>query len=323
MKHVFLTRRIPDAGIKLLHKARIATDIFPHDHPIERKELLKALRAKPYDGIITLLTDNIDEEVLRAAGPQLAIVANYAVGFDNISLKAAKEHRVAVANTPGDDIAESVAEHAIALMFALAHRIVEADTFARSGTYSGWSPSLLLGNDLFGKTVGIVGMGRIGHAIARRLAEGFGMRILYTNKHGDTQAEHEFGAKRVSLAMLLRQSDIVSLHLPLTPNTRHLINASAFQKMKRSAFLINTARGSIVEESALIHALETHRIAGAALDVFEHEPAIPKTMRKLSNIVLTPHTASATVSVRNAMAVRTAQNIIAALNHKPIPYRVI
>lgn len=323
MKHIYLTRSLPEAGLKLLRKAKIAMDIFPKDRPMKRYELLRALHAKPYDGLVTLLTDTIDREVLLAAGPQLKIVANYAVGFDNIELKAAKEQRVAVANAPGDDIAESVAEHTIALLFALTHRLVEADQFTRAGLYRGWSPELLLGNNLMGKTLGIVGMGRIGRAVARRMAEGFHTRILYTNAHGDTEAERDFGAKRVSLPILLRQSDLVSLHVPLTPSTHHLINANALAKMKKSAFLINTSRGSVVEEQALIQALENHRIAGAALDVYEHEPLVPKALRRMRQVVLTPHTASATKEVRDAMALRTANNIIAALHGESIPYRVI
>ena len=196
--------------------------MYPHDHPIPRGELLKRLKAKRYDAIITILTDRVDEAVLKAAGSQLKVIANYAVGFDNIDVEAARRHGVIVTNTPGPEISESVAEHTIALLFALTHRIVESDQFARDGRYKSWGPQQLLGTDVIGKTIGLVGMGRIGQALARRLYDGFGVKIVYTNQTRDVGVEHRERARRLTLPLLK-----TPLHVPLTAQTHHLLASAS------------------------------------------------------------------------------------------------
>ncbi|MBI2476579.1 D-glycerate dehydrogenase [Candidatus Uhrbacteria bacterium] len=322
-KHVLITRPIPDAGIALLKKKGLLVDVSERDTLMPRKELIRRLRAKKYDALLSILTDHIDESVLKAGGASLRVVANYAVGVDNIDLEAAKRHGVIVCNAAGDEISESVAEHAIALMFALAHRIVEADEYARRGHYVGWGPQLLLGTDLIGKTVGIVGVGAIGERVMRRLWDGFHIKLLYANPRPNIVAEQKYGAKRMSLRALLRQADFVSLHLPLLPSTHHLIGRKEFDVMKKTAYLVNTARGAIVDEAALIDALRKKKIAGAALDVFEHEPRIPKALLAFSNVITTPHTASATIETRQAMSRRAAENIVAALSGRKPKNRVV
>ncbi|MBT6254109.1 D-glycerate dehydrogenase [Candidatus Uhrbacteria bacterium] len=321
-KKILITREIPDEGVKMLKK-KFDVDIYPHDRPIPRRELIKRLQSKRYDALLSILTDNIDAKVLDAAGGQLMVVANYAVGYNNIDLEAAKERKVIITNTPGPEISESVAEHTIALMFGLAHRIVEGDDYARAGRYKYWGPQLLLGSDIVNKTVGIVGMGRIGSSIAKRLHDGFGVKILYTNRSNNKDAEKQFGAKRVSLNELLKRSDFVTLHVPLLPETHHLIGAKQLKMMKKTAFLINTSRGPVVDEKALIAALKKQSIGGAALDVYEFEPKIPYALRTLSNVISTPHTASATIETRQSMSRRAAENIIAVLSGKKPKNKVV
>ena len=216
----------------------------------------------------------MDADFFKAAGPNLKIVANYAVGFDNVDLAAAKKAGVTVTNTPSDKVSEAVAEHTFALMLTLARRISEADAYAKAKKYQGWDPSLLLGADVYGKTLGIVGAGRIGSAVARRAVTGFGMKLAYSDMRKNEQLEKDFGAAHLSFEKLLETSDFVSLHVPLLPATRHLISTSEFSLMKKTAFLVNTARGPVVDEKALLRALKTKRIAGAGIDVFECEPAI-------------------------------------------------
>lgn len=318
---VYVTRRFADSGIKALRAEGYRVQIYPEDRVIPRKELLANVRGA--SAILSLLTDTIDDGVLAAAGSELKIVANYAVGFDNVDLNAAKQRNIVVTNTPSDAVNESVAEHAFALMIALAHRICEADAFAKAKKYTGWSPTQLIGTDLSNKTLGIVGAGRIGAALAKRAVDGFGMRLVYADAKQNTDLEKRFTAKQLSLEELLKTSDFVSLHVPLLPSTRHLISTKQFALMKKTAFLINTARGPVVDEKALLRALEAKRIAGAALDVFECEPAIDCDLRdalelkSFSNVILTPHIASATIEAREAMSMVAAQNIIAVLSGKP------
>lgn len=318
--YVFVTRRFADTGIKMLKAQGYKITIYPEDKIISRKELLAGV--KEASAIISLLTDRMDDEVFAAAGAQLKIVANYAVGFDNVDLEAAKKRGVVVTNTPSDKVNEAVAEHAFALMICLAHRIAEADAFAKAKKYAGWSPTAFIGTDMYGKTLGIVGAGRIGAAAARRGVKGFGMKLVYADARPNAGMKKELGANRVSLEELLRVSDFVSLHVPLLPSTRHLISTAEFALMKKTAFLINTARGPVVDEKALLRALRTKRIAGAGLDVFECEPAIDcdladkLELKTFLNVILTPHIASATIEAREAMSQVAAENILAVLSGK-------
>lgn len=317
---VFVSRIIPDAGIKLLKKKGFDVEVYPHDTLIKKEILLKKIRGK--DALISILTDPIDAQVMQAGLPTLKVISNYAVGVDNVDLAAARARKIMVTNTAVAEVSESVAEHVMAMMFALAHRIVETDRFTRFGKYHGWGPNMLLGTDIMGKTVGIIGLGRIGRALARRLFGGFGVHILYADPKQDTEFELAFQATYVSQTELLKKSDFISLHVPLLPSTRHLISTKELKMMKKTAFLINTSRGPVVDELALVKALKNKKIGGAGLDVYECEPLIdcnPKDMyqlRTLDNVVLTPHTASATLETRQAMSLAAAQNVIDALSGK-------
>ncbi len=289
--------------------------IYPKDEIIPRQELLRGV--KGMDALLSILTDRIDAEVFDAAGSQLKIVANYAIGVENIDLEAAKKQEVIVTNAPGPEIIQSVAEHTFALILALARRIVESDSFVRAGKYQGWGPQLLLGTDVYGQTLGIIGLGRIGFAVADRAVKGFGMNVIYNDLKPNADFEKNYGGRFVSLEELLRDADFVSLHVPLLPATRHLMNHERFALMRPTAFLINTARGPVVEEKALLEALTNKKIAGAALDVFECEPSIDcdltdhLELKQFPNVILTPHTASATIETRQAMSRTAAANIIA------------
>lgn len=316
---VFVTRAFPGPGISLLKKAGFAVEVYGKDRIIPRKDLLKRIKGK--DAVLSLLTDRVDEAFFAAAGPQLKIVANYAVGFDNIDLAAARSHNVVVTNAPGELISESVAEHTFALMLAVTKRIAESDRYARAGKYEGWSPTLFLGMMLKGKTFGIIGSGRIGAETARRAAA-MGMKIVYTDIKRNPQLEKDLAAKFLKQEALLKTADVVSLHVPLLPSTRHLISTKELKMMKTTSYLINTARGPVIDEKALTVALERKQIAGAAIDVYECEPAIDcdlsdsHELRKLENIVLTPHTASAAIEARAQMGELAAKNIIAVLKGK-------
>ena len=328
MKRVFVTRRIPDEGLKLLGRRKdIDLDMYERDRIIPRRELLRRVRGAHV--VLSILTDKMDEEVMRAAGEQLKMIANYAVGFNNIDLEAARERQIIVSNTPGPEIVESVAEHTVALIFALAHRIVETDNFTRAGRYHGWGPELLLGTDVVGKTLGIIGTGDIGMGVAKRIHDGFGVKILYNDVKRNAAMEKKYGAKFRTKMQLLKEADFVTLHVPLLPATHHLISTKELKAMKKTAFLINTSRGPVVDELALVKALTRKEIAGAGLDVYECEPIIdcnPRdnyALRKLSNVILTPHTASATVEARQAMSRTVAKNILAFLDGKRVPNRVL
>jgi lactate dehydrogenase-like 2-hydroxyacid dehydrogenase len=313
MGKVFVTRVIPKVGLEVLKKAGHRVSVWPQDRVIPRKDLLR--RVKGCDALLTMLTDKIDEEIILAAGPQLKIVANYAVGYDNFDLAALKARRIAAANTPGV-LNGAVSEHAFALMLAIAKRIPEADKFTRAGKYKGWQPLLLLGGELSGKTLGVIGLGRIGAGVARRAVRGMDMKVMYYDVARNEDFEREYGAKYATVDEILTQADFVSLHVPLIPATRHLIDARRLKLMKRSAFLINTARGPIIDEKALVTALKAKRIAGAALDVYESEPKLAPGLAKLPNVVLTPHTASATRETRDEMARLATGAIIDALAGK-------
>lgn len=327
MTKVFITRLIPSDGIEMLKKVKgLDVLIYEKDQKIPRKELLKRVRGVHI--ILSILTDNIDAAVMDAAGPQLKMIANYAVGFNNIDLQAAKERGIIVTNAPGPEIVDSVAEHSVAFILALAHRIVETDSFTRAGKYGGWGPMLLLGSDVKGKTLGIVGTGNIGTGLAKRMYDGFGLKIIYTDLARNMDLEKKYKAKYRTLEQLLKEADFVSLHVPLLPSTTHLISTKQLKWMKKTAFIINTSRGAVIDELALVKALENGDIAGAGLDVYECEPLIdcnPRdthSLRKQKNTILTPHTASATVETRQAMSRVAAKNIIAFVNKKRIPNKL-
>ncbi len=319
-KTIFVTREIPAAGLNLLKKEKnFKVVVWKKKEAIPYKTLLK--KVKGADAILSLLTENISDEVLDAAGDKLKIVANYAVGFNNIDVEAAKQRDVVVTNTPGV-LTHAVAEHAITLMMAVGKRIVEADKFTRAGKYKSWQPMLLLGSEFRGKTLGIVGAGRIGSQTAHIAHHGFGMKVLYHNRSVNKDLEKSTGAKKVSLNQLLKKSDVVSLHVPLLPSTKYLINDAELALMKDSAILINTARGPVVREKALLKALKKKKIRGAGIDVFECEPKIDcdtrdnLALKKMDNVVLTPHIASGTQEARDEMARIAARNIIAVLKGK-------
>lgn len=284
------------------------------DRP-SRDELLKAVAGK--DALISLLTEKIDRELLDAAGPSLRIVANVAVGYDNIDVPACTERKIAVTNTPGV-LDETTADFAWALLMAVARRLIEADRFARSGAWRQWNLDLLCGTDIWGKTLGIIGFGRIGRAVARRAA-GFRMRVIYySSTRAPESIEREVHAEYLPFDQVVESSDFLSLHVPLKDNTRGLIGSEQLAKMKPTAFLINTTRGPVVNEAALVEALEKKQIAGAALDVFEKEPLISDGLRR-DNVVLAPHLGSASIETRTRMAMIAAGNVIAMFQGKRPP----
>lgn len=312
MKHVYITRKIPDLGVNILKANDCEVDVSPLDRPLTKTELVAALRAKPYDAVLTLLTDKIDAEVMDAA-PSVKIFANYTIGFDNFDIVEGKKRGVYMTNAAGGG-ADRVAEHTWALLLALTCRVVEGDKFMRAGKYVGWDPMLLPGIKLVGKTLGIIGAGRIGTEVARIAAKGFGMRIAYHDIVRNPKIESLHDATWwPTLEDVLKQSDVVSLHVPLTPETQHFMNEKHFKMMKPSAYLINTSRGPVVDEVALVAALKAKTIAGAGLDVFENEPAMAAGLTDLPNVVLTPHIASASADARDDMARISAQNIVAVL----------
>jgi glyoxylate reductase len=314
MKKVFVTRILPGPAIEVL-KQRCEVELNQEDRVISREELMRGVSGK--DGLLCLLTDKIDAEVMDAAGPNLKVISNYAVGYDNIDVTEATRRGIAVTNTPGV-LTETTADLTWAIMMAVARRIVEADNFLRTEQWKGWAPCLMLGHDVYGKTLGIVGLGRIGKAIARR-AKGFDMRVLYYDTRRDEQAERELGVAYVPLENLLRESDFVSIHAPLTEKTRHLIGEKELRLMKPTAFLVNVARGPLVDEAALIRALREKWIAGAALDVFEREPYVPPELIQMKNVVLVPHIGSASVETRSKMAMMAVENLLAVLEGKIPP----
>ena len=311
---VYITRNIPQVGIDFLKKHCIVK-VYNKNQAISRSQLDKA--AQWADALLTLLTEKIDQKFLKKH-QHLKVIANYAVGFDNIDLAAATENNTVITNTPGV-LTDAVAEHTVALMLAIARRITEADRFAKAHKYKVWQPMLFMGSQLRGKTLGIVGSGRIGSDVAQKAYHAFGMKILYTDTHRNDALEIATNAKKTRLATLCKRADFISLHVPLCNTTHHLIGRKELQLMKKTAYLINTARGPVIDEKALLKALQNKQIAGAALDVFEFEPKITKGLEKQQNIILTPHIASATVEAREQMARIAAKNISAALKGKRAP----
>lgn len=318
MPRIFVTRSIPDNGLKLMRDAFGAgsVDVFPHDRVISRDELFTG--AKGADALLPTLADPVDTAIMDTAGPQLKIIANYAVGYNNIDVKAATERRIPVTNTPGV-LTETTADLTWAILMDTARRISEGERYVRGGKWQGWAPQLLLGADVHGKTLGIFGMGRIGQAVARR-AVGFGMRVVYTSRGRlEPFLERQLNARLVDKATLLAESDFISIHCPLLPETRHAFGAVEFKAMKKSACLINTSRGPVVDEAALAAALKAGDIFAAGLDVFEEEPKIHPDLLTCENAVLVPHLGSASLETRAKMAEIAASNIVARLQGKTPP----
>ncbi len=315
MPKIFVTRQIPENGIKLLKDKGWEVSVGP-EGKISREELLE--KVKGIDGILSVLTEKIDKEVMEAAGDKLKIIANYAVGYDNIDVEEAQKRNILITNTPGV-LTDSVADHAVALLFAVARRIVEADKYTRQGKYQAWGPKMFLGGDIIGKVLGIVGLGRIGFAVAERMKNGFNLKVVYYDIKRNEELEKEHGFEYRELDDLLKEADFISLHTALTDETHHLINKERLGLIKPTAYLINTSRGPIIDEKALVEVLKEKKIAGAALDVFENEPELTPGLAELENAVLTPHIASATKETRNKMAEMAANNVIAALEGQTPP----
>lgn len=312
---IFVTRQIPTVGIEKLRAAGHEV-VVAGTEPLAHATLIERLKTELPDAVITLLTDQVDAAVFDAA-PKSRIVANYAVGFDNIDLEAAKNRGVTITNTP-EVLTEAVAEHTAALILAAGRRVVEADAFLRAGEYRSWDPLLLLGTEFKGKTLGIVGCGRIGRRLAEIMHHGFGMQIAYFDRMPDPTLESALKARYArEIDELLSTSDVVSVHLPLTDDTRHLFNQERFSKMKPGAIFLNTARGAIVDEKALAAMLRSGALSAAALDVFENEPTVDSDLLILKNVVLTPHIASATREARDQMSLVAADNVLAVLEGRP------
>jgi glyoxylate reductase len=313
---VFVARRIPEEGLAAI-AAACDDDVWQDPLPPPRDELLR--RVEGCDGILTLLTDRVDDELLDAAGPTLRVVSNYAVGYDNIDVAACARRGIAVGNTPGV-LTETTADLAWALLMAAARRVAEGDRYVRAGEWRTWGPLLLLGPDVHGATIGIVGFGRIGQAVARR-AQGFGMRILYHDvKPVADEVSGPLGAAFVTLEQLLAESDFVSLHVNLTEETRHLINAITLAAMKPTAVLVNTSRGPVIDQLALADALRAGTIWAAALDVTDPEPIpMDDPLVGLDNCLIVPHIASASRATRGKMAAMAAANLLAGVRGEPLP----
>lgn len=308
---IFITRIIPDLGLDLV-KENFLPDVWSHDLPPARSELLERVRG--VDGLLCLLTDRIDGELMDAAGSQLKVISSMSVGVDHIDVAAATARGIPVGNTPGV-LTDATADQAFALLLAAARRITEAERYLRAGKWVTWSPSLLLGADLSGATLGIIGFGRIGQAIAKR-AQGFGMRVIYHSPN----AKPAYGAQSVELDTLLRESDFVSVNVPLKAETRHLVNAEFLAKMKPSAILVNTARGGVLDQNALYAALKSGQIFAAALDVTDPEPLpMDCSLLELENCLIVPHLGSATHKTRGMMSLLAAQNLVAGLKGERLP----
>lgn len=307
-KRVLVTMKVPECGIGVLRRAGIEVDQSERSVPMARGELLE--RAARCDGVICMLADRVDAELMDAA-PELVGIAAFAVGIDNIDVAAATARGIVVTHTPGV-LTEATAELSWALILAAARRVVEGDRLVRACGFEGWAPTLLRGVQLAGAMLGIVGAGRIGSATGLK-AKAFGMRVVYFNRSPSGALDAD-GAKKVELDELLRESDVVSIHLPLNDGTRHLIGARELGLMKPAAILVNTGRGAVIDEAALVEALRSRRIAAAGLDVYEHEPALAPGLAELDNVVLLPHLGSATTAARDSMATMTAESLVAVFD---------
>ncbi|MDP2632646.1 MAG: D-glycerate dehydrogenase [Candidatus Curtissbacteria bacterium] len=316
MRKIYITVKIPDLAFELLTKKGYRVDINKGPSRLNRQELCEVF--SKYEAVITTVGDIIDEEVIDSASKELVIISNFAVGFDNINALYAKRHGIVVTNTPGV-AGESVAEHAFMLILAATKKLIEADKFVRRGRYHQWDPMAFVTPQIWGKTIGIVGLGRIGTYVGHIAYGGFRMNILYYDIARSEDFEMLTEAKYCKLELLLKEADIVSLHVPLAPATHHLIGKKELALMKPGAILINTARGPVIDEKALIWALTNKKIAAAGLDVYEHEPNIPHELTTMGNVILTPHIASATLETREAMAKLAAENIIAVFEGRNPP----
>lgn len=308
-KLIYCTRQIPQNGIQILKDRGYTIDVGNFKTPPTKKDLIKVLKKKKYDGVISFLTDTIDEDIFQAC-PTAKIFSNYSVGFNNVDMKVASEKGITVTNTPGCSFT-AVAEHTVALILALTTRLVESDVFVQKGKFKGWDPDLFIGTDLTGKTIGLIGVGEIGSKVAEILYKGFNCKIIFSEISKKEKIETEFNAQHVDIETVCREADIISLHVPLLPSTHHLINKERLSMMKKEALLINTSRGPVIDELALAEALVNGVIKGAGLDVYEYEPKITKKLLKLTNVVLTSHIASARTSVREKMSEIVANNLIA------------
>ena len=315
-KKVFVTRKLPEEALRLL-ESKFDVEVWPKEEPPPKNLLIE--KVKEVDGLCCLLTDKIDAEVINAAGDQLKGISQVAVGFDNIDVETATKRGIYVTNTPGV-LTDTTADYAFALLMATARRISEADRYVKKGKWKiPWGLMMMLGQDVWGKTIGIIGLGRIGFAVAKR-AKGMNMRILYYDVYRNEKAEKELGAEYVELETLLKESDFVTIHVPLLPSTYHLINEERLRMMKKTACLINTSRGPVVDEKALYKALKEKWIWAAGLDVWEKEPTDPDNpLLKLENVTASPHIASASYETRTRMAVMAAENLIATLEGRVPP----
>ncbi len=317
---VYVARRLPDVAFEMLTEA-CEIRLHEGDLPPTREELLAGVRGVA--GILSLLSDRIDAEVMDAAGPQLKVISNFAVGYNNIDTREAERRGIAVGNTP-DVLTDATADIAVALLLAVARRLPRSADDARQGRWRTWEPLGWLGIDLEHRTLGIVGMGRIGAATARRMHGGWGMKVLYTSRHPKPELDELLDAEHVGLDDLLERSDFVSLHVPLTDATRHLIGRQQFRRMQPHAILINTSRGEIIDQDALYEALHQRQIFGAGLDVTTPEPLPPDhPLYRLDNCLILPHIGSATEKARKAMARRAAANLLAGLRGQPLPWPVV
>ncbi len=312
---VLLTRRLPPPAADVLADAGFSVEACDSDDPPARPDLL--IRARGVSAILATLTERVDAELLAAAGPGLRVVANFAVGYDNIDVAACRRAGVVATNTP-DVLTDATADLTMALLLAVARRIVEGDQLARSGEWGGWTPTQLLGLELRGAVLGIIGAGRIGTAVAARAAA-FGMGVAYCHPRVNDELERVCRARRMALDELLATADVVSLHVPMRPENRHMIGAAQISRMRAGAILINTARGPLIDEAALIAALQARRLAAAGLDVYEHEPRVPTELAELPNVVLLPHLGSATLATRFRMSQMAADNIICVLRGQTPP----
>ncbi len=309
---VFITRELPEIAFKLLKENKIPFEYYKKDQPIPRQHLLQKI--KNCNAIISLLTEKIDKEVIDLM-PHCKIIANYAVGYNNIDVAYAKKRKIIVTNTP-DVLTESTADLTMALVLACARRMSEGEKLLREGKFNGWKPKLLLGMELKDKIFGILGAGRIGSAVAAR-AKSFGTNIIYVDNKRNPKLEKKIGAKKVSLKYLLKNSDVISIHLPLNDRTYHYLSKEKLNQMKKDSILINTARGEIIDEKALIRLLKKNILMAVGLDVFENEPSINPELLKFENVLVLPHLGSATKEARNGMAELAVRNVINVLNGKP------